>query len=426
MKTSLVRSPVVALGVLLAAVALGGGDCVQQTITRCEADEDCADPFKRCEVESGFCACITDEGCDPSEFCNAIGRCQVRQGCLSNDDCNQVDGDTCASQYCNTKSGQCQGNCDCDPEQGELCCSLDSHCPYGNICAQLDGRCVPGCRGDGDCRLGEGCVGAGLGGSVGQCAAGVCTGNNLCGFGESCNLESGECVFDTRGPYCAGCTGGVASDDCGEPANYCLTDTTDVTGAEFCGVDCSQQQPCPFGYSCNDVIIVPPSAPFCSAPETCVKQEGQTEGSCSRETSVTCTVDEDCPEGPPGNDCPRGKVGNCLLEQTRECSNDSECCDDAANCPPGSCVKQECRGREGGAFGACTCTRDLDCPRDQCKDADLSDPSDPQHGYCELSGHRCYDDLDCDVIACVDGGCRIGANCAPANDRSCRELGVRQ
>lgn len=396
--------------------------------TACTEDAQCRqgeDIYRVCLVEQGICGCADERGCGTDEFCNALGRCQAKVGCTSNDDCEQdPEGSFCASQFCDTVTGQCKSNCECDPAEGQLCCSLDSHCAYGSICDVFAGRCVDGCRGDGDCRLGEGCVGAGLGGQLGQCAAGVCTANNLCQFGETCDLEEGDCVFDTRGPYCSGCTGGVASTDCGEKANYCLTDSSDPTGqSSFCGVDCSKNQPCPFGYSCNDVIIIPPSAPFCSA-EACVKQPGQTQGTCSQNSNVTCTTDDDCPVGLPGGDCPRGDVGNCLGSSTETCSKDSDCCEDPAACPEGSCVKQECRGGEGDAFGYCTCTRDLDCPTDECDGEDLSDPQNPKRGNCELSGHPCFEDVDCDVIACVDGGCRIGSNCAPANDRNCRELVV--
>lgn len=386
----------------------------------CEADENCGE-FQRCDLQTGLCLCAENRACQQNEFCNDVGRCQPNTGCLVNEDC-VVSDDPTLNQFCDIKSGQCKAELGCDPLEGEVCCTLDSHCGFGQICNLIDGRCIPGCRDDGDCLLGQGCVTSGLG-AIGQCEAGSCTANNLCGFGEVCDLSTGTCVFDSRGPYCFSCSGGVGSDDCGHPANYCLTDTSDPTGqSEYCGVDCSQNQPCPFGYSCNDVIIVPPSAPFCTITEVCEKSPGSTTGTCTVNTNVICEEDEDCPEGPPGGTCPRAKIGNCLIDQGQECEQDTDCCDDPTACPEGSCVKQECRGGEGDQFGACTCTRDLDCPVDTCKDADLTDPNNPIVGHCELSGHDCYENLDCDVISCIDGGCRIGSNCAPANDRNCREL----
>jgi hypothetical protein len=413
--------------VLTLAWVCGAAACqgCGETVTACAADADCQaiDPFLKCDLAFGTCACTDDRACGPDEFCNVVGRCQPVSGCLSNKDCPASGPGECEQQFCDTTSGQCKGVCECGSEPGDICCTLDSQCGYGSVCDAFAGRCVDGCRNDGDCRLGEGCVGSGLGGTLGECAAGVCTGDNLCGFGELCNIESGECTFDARGPYCFGCAGGLASDDCGNPANYCLVDTTDPTRqSSFCGVDCNAQEPCPFGYTCSDVIVVgPPFTPQCGA-EACVLDGTGAAGFCSFNTAVSCESDADCPIGLPGGDCPRGQTGHCLLDQETECTKDSDCCEDPTACPEGSCLKQVCSGGEGDAFGFCSCTKDTDCPRDECVGADMTDPLNPIQGNCRLSGHRCYEEIDCDVISCVDGGCRIGANCAPANDRSCREL----
>jgi hypothetical protein len=43
-------------------------------------------------------------------------------------------------------------------------------------------------------------------------------------------------------------------------------------------------------------------------------------------------------------------------------------------------------------------------------------------GHCLLSGHRCFAAEDCNVIACVQGGCLIGRNCKPGQDRRCVDL----
>lgn len=417
------------LASMVALLALGGCQTGTGTQTTCTEDAQCNEAFGveggfKCYVEEGICGCDPEDAanraCDSGEICNADGRCQARPGCITNDDCTEGEQ---SSLFCDVSSGECKSAFECQVNDDDKCCTIDSHCPFGNVCNILEGgRCVPGCRTDGDCLLGQGCVVEALG-QLGQCEEGTCTANNLCQFGEICNLDEGQCVFDARGPYCFSCSGGVGSDDCGHPANYCLLDTSDPFGvAEFCGVDCAKGQPCPFGYDCNDVIILPPNLPRCSGPETCVKSPGAPTGYCSRNTAETCAEGEDCPEGSLGSDCPRANIGNCLVDQTQDCEEDVDCCEDASACPEGSCVKQLCRGGEGAAFGTCSCTRDLDCPIDSCKDADLTDPDNPILGNCELSGQDCYEDVDCAVIACIDGGCRIGANCAPANDRTCEEL----
>lgn len=378
--------------------------CGPSELLQCAVDSDCdvsGEGFLKCNVDEGFCFCVDDRGCDPGEQCNALGRCQAESGCNSNEDCGD-------GLFCDVTKGQCIAVNECGPAAGERCCVLDSQCPFDSVCDSLAKKCVPGCREDADCILGEACV-KGLGQPLGTCAAGVCSGDNLCQFGEICNSD-GECEKDNRGDYCFGCSGGVASDDCGEPGNFCLTDS--VNGGEFCGVDCSGGEACPFGYECHEVIIIPPQAPFCNA-EICDIAEGETSGRCSNAGS-SCTADEDCPIGFPGGDCPRGDIGNCKVDQLRACANDSECGGGD------ECVFQECRFGEGDGFGYCSCTRDADCPRDRC--VDIS-PTAPNQGHCELSGHDCFADADCEaIIQCIEGGCFIGKNCAPQDGRTCRDV----
>jgi hypothetical protein len=388
---------------LVGSVLVAGGNC-EQVKLQCTADRDC-DPqglgFSICNVGDGTCRCTDDRGCGDDEVCNSLGRCQAESGCNSNDDCN-------SGLFCDVTTSQCLAVDECAPALGERCCVLDSQCGFNSVCDPLAKKCIPGCRDEGDCILGQACV-RGLGQPLGQCAAGVCSRDNLCGFGQICNSE-GACVNDTRGPYCLGCAGGVASDDCGARGNFCLTDS--VNGGEFCGVGCVDGQACPFGYTCSDVIIIPPAAPFCSG-EICVIESGRATGRCALNSGVVCSRDADCPIGFPGGDCPRGTVGNCRRNQLQACSNDAECGDGD------ECVKQECRFGEGDAFGYCSCTRDSDCPRDRCVNVD------PVSGLgdCELSGRNCFNDAECDaVISCIDGGCFIGRNCAPQDGRTCRDF----
>jgi hypothetical protein len=385
---------------------LAGAKCGPEVKTACTVDGDCdtgGEGYLRCDVEQGLCLCSDDRGCGAGEKCNALGRCQADSGCTNNADCGE-------SLFCDVTTSQCLAVDECGASDGRRCCVLDSQCGFGSVCDTLSRQCVPGCRDTADCILGEACVRA-LGQALGQCAAGVCSGDNLCAFGEICN-SNGSCEHDTRGAYCLGCAGGVGSDDCGDAGNFCLTDT--VNGGEFCGVDCGNGEACPFGYTCNDVIIIPPQAPFCAA-EVCLKEQGAATGHCSspQNAGVVCSVDEDCPIGFPGGNCPRARVGNCHVDQLRACDTDADCGDGD------ECVKQECRYGEGDTQGYCSCTRDSDCPSDTCKNIDPTSGL----GSCELSGHDCFNDADCEaIIECIDGGCFIGRNCAPADGRTCRDL----
>lgn len=395
---------------LVTSVLLGGGNCV--SAGPCTDDAQCdatGEGYTGCNLETGFCVCKDDRGCGENEVCNALGRCQTVAGCQSNDDCGDGGGQ---DLFCDVVSAQCLSVQECNPAEGQRCCTLDDQCPYRQICDGLTLTCVEGCRDNADCLVlqGEGCVGASLG-RLGICAD-QCTDDSLCPLGSICNLGEGVCEIDTRGPYCQGCSGGVASDDCGGYGNYCLVDS--VNGGEFCGVDCSRQQACPNGYSCTDVVIIP-STYICLFPEICDIPEGQGTGNCTR-TGGPCAVDEDCPQGPPFGDCKEraGRAGSCELDPGVDCERDSDCAE-------GTCNLIACLGSEGDNTGFCSCTRDTDCPRDTCEGADNT-ATPPVAGHCELSGHECYLDFECDVIACVEGGCLIGQNCAPADGRNCNDF----
>lgn len=362
----------------------------------CTQDSQCGE-YRFCDESSGLCLCSEDRGCGDQEFCNAAYMCQLVAGCLDNSDC---EGET----FCDVNSGQCLSS---------LQCSQDTHCLFNHVCDVAQARCVEGCRDEADCALGMACIGA-SDQSLGICIEGLCRNTEMCETQELCDLSTGRCVYDDRGPYCGPCQNLWNGEECGGGANYCLVDTSDPSGRSYyCGVDSSQGQPCPQGYEKHDVIILPPAAPLCRT-ETCVDERCSANGG-------ACEVDEDCPYALPGGDCARAVVGNCRDDQTQACASDDECCA-TPPCDEGLCVRQECRGGEGDALGHCTCTRDLDCPADACIEADLSDPDNPVLGRCLISGHACYEDLDCNVITCVEGGCLIGQNCAPAADQTCADL----
>ncbi len=404
----------------------------------CESDPDCGEGF-RCEVESGICLCAGDSVCDVFEFCNAAGFCQLRSGCVSNEDCLS-DGAGCEREFCDVNLGQCVSSCFCQPDEGEECCTEDTQCAFGEICASVDGKCREGCRSDGDCRLGEGCEIDGFA-PIGVCG-GACTSDYLCDAAEKCDTALGMCLEDERGPYCGTCSGGLLG-DCGADANFCLLNAQDPTGqSSFCGVDCGLGQECPAGFQCNNVIILSGLLPPCQLVERCINRvEGA--GQCARHLEIDCVEDGDCPEGPPGSDCPKNKrdcdvgatcpggsvcpenglcpsYGNCVSDG-RICERDSDCCENDETCLQGSCRLQECREDEGDAFGVCSCTEDSDCAGDTCIGADDSDIGNLQSGICEITGRECLSDSDCS-IRCIGGGCRVGSNCTPANGRSCADL----
>ena len=368
----------------------------------CRSDGDCdlaGEGFLKCNVDEGSCFCVDDRGCSFGETCNPLGRCQVESGCASNGECRD-------GFFCDVVANQCIADNECG--NSARCCVLDSQCPFREVCNSLNRTCTPGCRDEADCFLGEACVRS-LGQPLGTCDDDVCDRDNLCGFGQLCNSD-GRCVDDNRGPYCDGCSGGVQSDDCGTRGNFCLLDL--VNGGSFCGVTCVDGEECPFGYECRDIIILPPAASVCDA-EACEIPPGEVEGRCAINGGA-CVVDNDCPIGFPGGTCARAVVGNCKINQQRSCSSDGECGDGD------ECIVQECRYREGANQGTCSCTRQSDCSLgDRCTDINPA----TERGRCQLSGHVCFDDADCEsIIQCINGGCFIGRNCAPASGRTCRDF----
>ncbi|MEW5855080.1 MAG: hypothetical protein AB2A00_40260 [Myxococcota bacterium] len=389
------------VGPLLAAQCSGEIPLATQR-AQCRTDPECG-AFRFCQQSTGRCLCNDDRACGDGEFCNASFSCQPLAGCQDNTDC-ELQTENGAPLVCDVKASRC--------EPAALCFD-DSHCPLDHICDTFVGACVAGCRDEADCVLGRGCVRDPPTAVFGRCVQGSCSTTANCPVGSNCDLTTNTCVVDTRGPFCGACQRfDPLNPQCGDdPANYCLIDTGDPTRrGHYCGVDCSQDQGCPNGYVCAPVIIVGGQATPPCGVERC---QG---GRCSV-TGAVCSVDTDCPQGPPGGDCERAVVGVCAGTVDQECSSDADC-----GGSQGSCRFAECRLRETSAYGFCSCVVDSDCTPDSCRGADLTDVNNPISGHCYLSGHRCYDDNDCNHIACVNGGCLIGENCKPANDRRCADL----
>jgi hypothetical protein len=416
---STVRSIVVLLALALALALLGcRGDA--KAPGACASDAECTAPGTRCDVAAGRCVCSGDEACEEGAFCNSAGVCQARAGCASSADCP-------AETFCDLSSGECL--------RGPAlslggACGVSSQCPYGAVC--VGGACQGGCFDDGDCVLGEVCF-------DGACTAGVCGGDDFCGYGERC--EAAECKDDRRGPYCRGCSLRTAQNPnpCDDARNFCLINSQESGGfRQFCGVDCSLDQPCPNGFDCLGVVILTEdtctfnaqckcdpqritfAAATCAAPAPCDPRtpDGQVDRNA---TACVIAGSADCNGGVEGGPAscvvPRGqRTGNCT------CATDADCADGGA-CVDGACCTgtvrndRECRVGESRVSGFCSCAIDDDCPRDVCE---------PSSGRCAITGQPCTPgNDDCGPIACLNGGCLIGRNCAPSQGLSCSVVSGR-
>ena len=149
--------------------------------------------------------------------------------CVDNGDCS--DGEACLLNAC-------------EPVQ----CLASAGCGIGESCVTETYVCRIGCVEDGDCRAGETC-------NTGSntCESYGCRDTQLdCAIGESCNLVTGECVRDGRG-HCDMCDpdpwGFDLRGTCIDRDAMCLTfDGLDF----FCFQSCSDNNPCPRGYICDD------------------------------------------------------------------------------------------------------------------------------------------------------------------------------
>lgn len=357
-----------------------------QLRSRCASDEECVElngrPDWICHPDRGRCACVSDEACGEQEHCEPLpggdGYCHPNRICEWNDDCDR-------GEFCDIATSICR-------RSG---CSLDVQCPLGEVCDLRTSTCVPGCRTHGDCWYREVCLCQGDEGleactcdadteagrrscAIGTCASDTCTENEHCEWGQICVVDEATglrvCKDDERGPYCEVChiDPGNAMNLCEGASNFCLRDTSG-TGPAFCGVSCANDEPCPNGFRCADILI--PTDKFCTSHATCLPPPG----------ARTCETDDDC-------DLPRGR------------------------CVDGRCAGY-CLDHEGAVEGFCSCVTDDQCPTQKCSS-----------GRCELTGTLCFDDKDCEgEIVCHIGRdnygyCKVGRNCAPQEGVLCLEV----
>ena len=355
----------------------GSGQCLCRTDAACESGEFCntsgscqakagcildadcgSDVDWRCRINPqtsiGECFCNTDGACAEAEFCNVHGYCQPNASCDSNEDCQagrfcnvdtgeclcnpeaqtgcEADTEVCnQSGYCQPRPG-CYDNRDCAELPGTFCdfstrscvpegsCTSDLQCPLGTVCRQY--VCVAGCSDSADCPLDSYC-------SNNQCVNG-CQADDFCEFAQFCMGGSCQDAYSASTPYCKTCDGGDLT-SCGDRDNLCLiypydSDAFAAVDDEYCAPDCSGDQRCPNGFSCNSVISV--------------KQED------------LCQVDADCPAGLPCLKSPEEDSGYC------PCAGNNPC-------PANTCFTDYCIGGTCSILGSAgltlPCNNAADC-----------------------------------------------------------------
>ncbi len=396
-----VKPKVLVLAFALAAVA---GACNEQRnfAGECQADADCP-VGSACKITGvgdsvGICICRSDEACNPGEECNSQGVCQARSGCRTTADCADE-----PNTYCDVGSGDCIALTKC----GSLV-----HCDPGFVCDPASGTCVAGCYGHGDCQLYSACT-VTDGSALGACLSGTCGDKSFCDYGEVCN--NGTCAPFPSNENCQPCENGPA--ECPSPNGFCLTNNQydpnrPETGASaFCSTECNDEANCPNGYNCVRIVVP---------------------------TQNECTQNSDCN---PGSEC---RLGEAALRGWCTCQSNEECSPDRF---PGQCQ------RSCGGFGLRACMTDADCTALPCQASCAGSGAPCQDdsqcapielcqnnlcitdgrpcsrgneclcsgGSCLNSGRTCTTAADC-TLTCQDGGCLIGAGCAPSEGLLCPEL----
>jgi hypothetical protein len=332
-------------------------------------------------------------------------------------------------------------------EQGKFCdlasgncidrtgCGTDIHCLPGSVCNQELGRCEDGCLDDADCKLYNVCDRTGLSSptALGHCLSGRCGDKTFCAYGDKC--VGGACVPETNTDYCRDCDPDPSVDDCGNRRNYCLINSAydgnpAHGGQNFCGIECDPNgvtdpntgnvtDSCPNGYQCGGVVLL--TQDQCTNDQQCggggrrcFLGEGDVRGFCSCVTNDDCTIDKVPPicsktcggiglqQCQVNSDCISNNCAftACIFPAGQQCSSDAQC-QETELCSPQAAGQKVC------LTDGTPCTTSAECLCNQ--------------GSCFGSGRPCTTSGDC-VLTCQDGGCLLGAACAPIQGLLCPDV----
>lgn len=383
--------------------AVGAGACYFDT--QCGSGATC--------VGATFCECGST-GCEAK-----TGTCAYPEGCCNGPaDCEG--GAACVDGVCRAKpatangcwvDAHCEGGLVCEGEVAPPCGSRELEkagvCAVPGVCCESDAEC-----GDGVCRGGR-CLPAQTGGG--------CWADGECGVGETCLGES-LCPCAAGNGTTESCAVLSAPGRCGRAADACCAADSDCAGGEICVAgecgkrpsrednECWVDAHCGVGRVCE-------GANLCGCNE-----DGCTEsqiGTC-KTVVTTCETDAQCPASmrcasPDRTTCPSGENGGGVCVErvdvgcwdSGDCVSDQRCggeviCTDPAGCAapnkPGSCQVKADRWD--------CCDSHMECKDGfECRNSDSSVTCPPTSSAVCLPvpqyGERCWNVMDCpDGMAC--------------------------
>lgn len=374
----------------------GSGVCVAgvcQTVTVCQADEDCAGEGRVCHTTRLFCVeCDGRSGqCGANETCQFDFTCAPIQTSTPDAGTSECSGscttrDECASDQVCSMGGEC-----CPPPSR---CRSPADCPASEPeCNGATGQCFGGggCFTDADCETDPACTGGRCTCEIGMAPPGVCRQRQAeCASDMDC-WEMGAfagkfCTINNPPARCVDAPTCTSDANCAAEGLICDLDAASPSNG-YCqnGIPCPNGTECPMGQVCDAGRCIAENCAnnpaLCGPNETCDPVSLM----CVPQSGGSCTQDTDCQAG-------------------YYCNTSSSTCEvgcrDNSECPGGICNAQnQCEYPTGQFCGPCM--SDADCPAGgRCVDNPFTGPT--CYEQCSsLLMQPCSDPND----SCIFGNC---------------------
>nr|QAT78134.1 TraA [Cystobacter velatus] len=336
------------------------------------------DPDQCQQCDRRFANTTSNNGCEPSYYCNAAALCApCDSDIFCGPSCTRCGGSTpfCFPRDGNFTCVECTEDSDCGP--GGRCdpltnqcggCNTDEQCPSGQHCDTEKHECRE-CITDEHCGRGQSCTNN-------TCQS--CSTNDSCA-GTSCNCcpEGLQCASPTPGaiPSCVECTNDTQCSDgkrCDLANGRCVAQLPECNTSERCGAQCAK---------------CPTDRPYCLDGQVCVSCRTDLECGdgkfCLSGECASCTTNNRC--GSRCEACP-SETPICLTDGTAAGSSCVGCTEDAHCGPGGTCdpVARTC----SRPTCSVSCAEGTLCNGDACVEC-FVDANCPCGGTCDTATNQC-------------------------------------